>query len=72
MIVTTTETVTELAGRGVGLDAVKELLEQKGASIRITFENEQFEPYKGFKLEIELPEKMAIVFNHSHPNLVAS
>ena len=70
--VTTTETVTELAGRGVGLDAVKELLEQKGASIRIAFENEQFEPYKGFKLEIELPEKMAIVFNHSHPNLVAS
>ena len=35
--VSTVEQITELAGRGVGMDAVKAMLEQQGASIAINF-----------------------------------
>lgn len=57
---TSTE-VSEVSGRGVGMDAVKEFIEQKGGNVEIVFtdyqENRDFQP---FKLLFKLPSAFAV------------
>jgi two-component system chemotaxis sensor kinase CheA len=48
----TAEDVTELSGRGVGLDAVKTMIEQIGGSVSVTSE-----PGKGSSFKINLPSR---------------
>ncbi|MBX3624010.1 MAG: AAA family ATPase [Rhizobacter sp.] len=56
----TAEAVTEVSGRGVGMDAVRAFLEKEGGSIAIRFlddrENADFRP---FETVISLPDKFA-------------
>ena len=56
----TAEKVTEVSGRGVGMDAVRAFLEKEGGSIAIRFlddrENDDFRP---FETVIALPDKFA-------------
>ncbi|MBL0726457.1 AAA family ATPase [Piscinibacter sp. HJYY11] len=56
----TAEQVTEVSGRGVGMDAVRAFLEKEGGSIAIRFlddrENADFRP---FETVIALPDKFA-------------
>ncbi len=56
----TAEQVTEVSGRGVGMDAVRAFLEKEGGSIAIRFlddgENADFRP---FETVISLPDKFA-------------
>ena len=53
--ISTREEVTELSGRGVGLDAVKRKIEELGGSVRV-----QSEPGCGTAFEIELPSMAAL------------
>ncbi|MBI5256868.1 MAG: AAA family ATPase [Burkholderiales bacterium] len=56
----TAEQVTEVSGRGVGMDAVRSFLEKEGGSIAIRFldDNEEAE-YRPFETVIALPDKFA-------------
>ena len=53
--ISTREEVTELSGRGVGLDAVKRAIEELGGSVQV-----QSEPGCGTAFEIELPSMAAL------------
>ena len=57
---TSTE-VSEISGRGVGMDAVKKFIEQAGGNVEIVFtdyqENQDFQP---FKLLFKLPSAFAV------------
>lgn len=52
----TAETTSELSGRGVGLDAVKEKIEQLGGSVTISSE-----PGEGSRFVLALPLTLAII-----------
>jgi hypothetical protein len=56
----TAEKVTEVSGRGVGMDAVRGFLEKEGGSIavRLLDDNEAAE-YRPFEIIIDLPERFA-------------
>ncbi len=55
----TADTLTEVSGRGIGMDAVKSFIEEAGGSIRIVLENSQARPdYCGFSLVISLPSTL--------------
>ncbi len=59
--VSTAEAVTTVSGRGVGMDAIKEFLKDKGGSIRIQFTGETAATgYRPFESIIELPKMYAI------------
>lgn len=51
----TAQNVTELSGRGVGLDAVKIAIEELGGSVRVTSE-----PGKGSSFEITMPNQIRL------------
>ena len=50
------DTVTEISGRGVGLDAVQNVLKQVRGTIRVSFE-----PGKGTRFQLQLPLTMSVV-----------
>lgn len=56
----TSETVTEISGRGVGMDAVKGFIEREGGHIEIRFVDEQsHSAFRAFETLIYLPDKFA-------------
>ncbi|MBT9523986.1 MAG: AAA family ATPase [Rhizobacter sp.] len=56
----TAEQVTEVSGRGVGMDAVRGFLEKEGGSIGIRFLDErEGADYRAFETVIALPDKYA-------------
>lgn len=55
----TADTLTEVSGRGIGMDAVKSFVEEAGGSIRIVIENSQFRlDHCPFSLVISLPSTL--------------
>jgi hypothetical protein len=55
----TADTLTEVSGRGIGMDAVKSFIEEAGGSIRVVLENSQTRPdFCSFSLLISLPSTL--------------
>ena len=52
----TAENVTQISGRGVGMDAVRNFLRELGGDIRLKLSTQEFKPYVPFVTEIRLPE----------------
>ncbi|RZI85629.1 MAG: hypothetical protein EOP38_04465 [Rubrivivax sp.] len=57
----TAEQVTEVSGRGVGMDAVKGFLENEGGGIEIRFQDTAEADFRPFELLIHMPAKFAVV-----------
>lgn len=58
----TAEKVTEVSGRGVGMDAVKQFLEQEGGSIKVDLdEGDELADFRTFATKITLPERFYVV-----------
>jgi len=55
----TAETVTEVSGRGVGMDAVKSFVEREGGTIELVLEGTPVNGFCQFKTLISLPAKFA-------------
>ncbi|MBI2733412.1 MAG: Hpt domain-containing protein [Aquabacterium sp.] len=57
----TAEKVTEVSGRGVGMDAVRGFLQKEGGNVAIQFtDNNVGSDQRAFELVITLPEKFAV------------
>jgi hypothetical protein len=57
----TAEQVTEVSGRGVGMDAIKGFLEREDGTIQIHFLDDTIQAeYRPFQIVISLPEKFAV------------
>ncbi|MFT3857879.1 MAG: Hpt domain-containing protein [Aquabacterium sp.] len=66
--VSTAEHVTEVSGRGVGMDAVKGFIENEGGSIDIQFLDDREDgEYRPFELVLSLPEKFATLADLKQP-----
>ena len=57
----TAAVVTEVSGRGVGMDAVKSFVEREGGTIRLVFRNTDAEnDFRAFDTVISMPGKFAV------------
>jgi len=60
----TSDEVTDVSGRGVGMDAVKGFLEKEGGSIEVLLtDGQEGESFRGFSTNIRIPQaffKLAI------------
>ena len=56
--VSTSENITEISGRGIGMDVVKHMLREIGANIQIHFTSEKVDGYRQFSTEIILPQSV--------------
>ncbi len=57
----TAEVVTEVSGRGVGMDAVKSFVEREGGTIRLVFRNPDVgSDFRAFDTVISMPCKFAV------------
>jgi two-component system chemotaxis sensor kinase CheA len=57
----TAETVTEISGRGVGMDAVREFLEREGGRIELRFTDaREGAAFRQFQMVVCLPESFAL------------
>ena len=56
----TADQVTEVSGRGVGMEAVKELLKKEGGDIEIRFLNDRDAAHRPFELVVTLPAGCAV------------
>lgn len=57
----TAEQITEVSGRGVGMDAVKQFLEQEGGSIDVALDDgEESADFRTFATKIKLPEQFYV------------
>lgn len=58
----TAKKVSTISGRGVGMDAVKNIIEENGGSITITVQNQNESPSHSlpFSFQVELPEHFAV------------
>jgi chemotaxis protein histidine kinase CheA len=57
----TAEKVTEVSGRGVGMDAVKGFLEDEGGDVKIHFlDDNEKSSFRPFELVISLPGKFGV------------
>jgi len=66
--VSTAEQVSEVSGRGVGMDAVKGFIENDGGSIVIHFlDDKQDADYRAFELVLTLPDKFATLADLKQP-----
>jgi two-component system chemotaxis sensor kinase CheA len=60
----TASAVTEVSGRGVGMDAVKGFIEREGGTIALQFLDDQVDAdFRPFETVISLPEKFAVRMN---------
>ena len=61
----TAERVTEVSGRGVGMDAVKGFLEDEGGSITLEFLSKHSQgDFRPFETVIRLPRKFGVLVTH--------
>jgi two-component system chemotaxis sensor kinase CheA len=57
----TAEQVTEVSGRGVGMDAVRSFLQREGGDIRLVFvDDAEGAPYRAFETWVLLPATLAV------------
>ncbi len=57
----TAEKVTEVSGRGVGMDAVQEFVKREGGKIEIQFEDDEVgSAYRQFRTVVFLPDSFAV------------
>lgn len=57
----TAETVTEVSGRGVGMDAVKGFLQREGGDVKVRFlDDNAVQGFRPFEIVINLPAKFAV------------
>lgn len=56
----TADQVTEVSGRGVGMDAVKEFLKKEDGDIEIRFLNDRDADHRPFELVVTLPARYAV------------
>jgi two-component system, chemotaxis family, sensor kinase CheA len=69
----TADTVTEVSGRGVGMDAVREFLEREHASIELRFTDaREGAEFRQFQTVICLPENLAVTGAGTHVRSEAS
>jgi two-component system, chemotaxis family, sensor kinase CheA len=55
----TADEVSDLSGRGVGMDAVREFLESEGGSIELVLhEGAEDDAFRGFETRISIPERL--------------
>ncbi|MES2826334.1 MAG: two-component regulator propeller domain-containing protein [Pseudomonadota bacterium] len=61
--ITTKETVSDISGRGVGLDAVKQFLQEQGGSVSLQLHTEQVDSqgFIPFELIVTLPEALFLI-----------
>jgi two-component system chemotaxis sensor kinase CheA len=60
----TAEKVTDVSGRGVGMDAVVEFVTREGGKIDITFDDEAIgAPFRQFHIVVSLPGKLAVAID---------
>lgn len=58
----TADQVTEISGRGVGMDAVRKFLEEEGGRIEVVLDDgDETADYRGFTTSIHLPARLCIV-----------
>lgn len=58
----TADQITEVSGRGVGMDAVKNFLEKEGGSIQVALdEGDELADFRTFATKIKLPERFYVV-----------
>ena len=58
----TADQVTEISGRGVGMDAVRKFLEEEGGRIEVVLDDgDESADYRGFTTHIHLPARLCIV-----------
>ncbi|MES2822302.1 MAG: two-component regulator propeller domain-containing protein [Pseudomonadota bacterium] len=62
--ITTKETISDISGRGVGLDAVKQFLQEQGGSVSLQLQAEQIDShgFMPFELIVTLPESLFLIF----------
>ena len=58
--ISTAEKVTDISGRGVGMDAVKRFLQEKGGDVVIVLKEGGDQAYRPFALRLCLPASYAI------------
>lgn len=64
----TAAAVTEVSGRGVGMDAVLNFIKREGGSIRLVFtDDKRGAAYRGFETVIALPGKFAVAMSSDLP-----
>ena len=57
----TADKVTEVSGRGVGMDAVRGFLRNEGGDVAIRFTDDKVDSdQRSFELQITLPDKFAV------------
>jgi len=56
----TAQTISDISGRGVGMDAVKKFLQDKGGDIVVQLTGEEVEGKQPFELQITLPQEIAL------------
>lgn len=60
----TAEKVTDVSGRGVGMDAVVEFVSREGGKIDIAFDDEAVgAPFRQFHIVVSLPSEMAVLID---------
>lgn len=67
----TAEQVTEVSGRGVGMDAVKGFLEKEGGGIEVNFLDDKEADFRPFEMVITLPGKFAVLPDSSQRGFAA-
>ncbi|WP_028222166.1 ATP-binding protein [Paraburkholderia oxyphila] len=66
----TAHSVTEVSGRGVGMDAVRDFLERKGGRIELRFtDSRQGADYRHFETIVYLPQTCAVAYAGEHSAL---
>ena len=58
--VSTAESVSMVAGRGVGMDAVRAAVRERGGAVSIAFTGKQQAGHRPFMLEIDLPAQALV------------
>ncbi|MEX3902658.1 chemotaxis protein CheA, partial [Paraburkholderia sp. BR14319] len=57
----TATSVTEVSGRGVGMDAVRDFLEREGGAIELRFTDDRAgADYRHFQTVVRLPQQWAV------------
>jgi two-component system chemotaxis sensor kinase CheA len=56
----TAESVTQISGRGVGMDAVRTFLKEHGAEITLDLEKDDFQDFMPFSTVIRIPDKLLL------------
>jgi len=69
----TAESITDVSGRGVGLDAVRDFIERENGRIAISFTDEAVGAnFRRFRITVSLPESLAVPVSGDYSAFVAA